>query len=296
MLRASVVVPVRNSESALTAQLDALARQTIVGTLEIIVVDDASTDRTPAVASGWIAEHAEIAVRLVRRASRGGPNAARNDGIRLATTPNIVLCDGDDVVAPDWAEHLLGALEASNQPTLVSGRCVSLHPDDTLSDHTTIGAVTHDGTPYMLGGNGGFRRTLAHDIGGFDEQILEGGSEVDFGFRAIDHGATVRYVAHAVVGYREPITTAGLFRREFRRSRGAAYIGLRHPTRSSANSLAGVFVLPWKKAAFAVWQAGTGTGRQHAVAKAFGRALGMTWWGARLRWRTPPQILGLADD
>ena len=160
---ASVVLPVRNVARLLPRQLDALARQTVIDRLEIIIVDDASTDATVAAAHRWSCAHSDIRVRVVQRPRHNGPNAARNHGIRLATTPTVLLCDGDDVAAPEWAEHLLAELERHpGDQVLVSGRCVGLDAADQPTDTTIHGEMLHRGTRYMLGGNGAFRRTRGY--------------------------------------------------------------------------------------------------------------------------------------
>ncbi len=294
--RASVVIPVRNGCAVLPQQLRAIAGQTIADQLQVVVVDDASTDDTAAIADRWASEHPQLALHIVRRPSRGGPNASRNDGIRHATAPYVLLCDGDDVAAPDWAERLVSALEGQpGERVLVTGRCVALEDEQPAGD-TLHGAVSVQGIQYMLGGNGGFARQLAYDIGGFDEQILAGGTEIDFCFRAFDAGARLVYLEDAIIGYRIPSSARGLVARQLRRSRGNVYLGRRHGTRAGTGRAVDVFVNPWRLALGTVRLAVRGETAAHAVPSMLGRAIGTSFWGAVFRVRTPPQRLGLAEQ
>ena len=99
----SVVIPTYNSGTQLKQTLDAALEQTCAP-LEIIVVDDGSTDGTPA----WIEAHYGEAVRVIRQ-SNGGVARARNAGWRAARGEWIAFLDHDDVWYPDKLEHLLRA-------------------------------------------------------------------------------------------------------------------------------------------------------------------------------------------
>ncbi len=104
----SVVIPARNEASTITAQLDALTAQRWDGTWEIVVVDNGSTDETPAVVSSY-ADRCTW-VRLVRALERAGLNYARNVGIEAARGTAFALCDADDLVAPGWIAAMGDAL------------------------------------------------------------------------------------------------------------------------------------------------------------------------------------------
>ena len=105
--RVSVVVPVHNVEPYLEACLASLAQQT-VGDLEVVVVDDGSTDEGPAIAERFAA--ADPRFRLVRQAN-AGLGAARNTGVGHATGEFLAFVDSDDLVPRHAYELLLGALD-----------------------------------------------------------------------------------------------------------------------------------------------------------------------------------------
>ncbi len=99
----SVVIPTYNSGALLRQTLDSVLDQT-VAPLEIIVVDDGSTDGTP----DWIESNYGARVRLIRQRN-GGVAAARNMGWRAARGGWVAFLDHDDVWHADKLERLLSA-------------------------------------------------------------------------------------------------------------------------------------------------------------------------------------------
>lgn len=101
MPHASIIVPARNAEATLDATLRSLRAQSFAD-LEIIVVDDGSTDRTVRIGADHAGE--DPRVQLVVQANRG-PAAARNSGIRGARGAIVGFCDAGDL----WRPHKLAA-------------------------------------------------------------------------------------------------------------------------------------------------------------------------------------------
>jgi glycosyltransferase involved in cell wall biosynthesis len=94
----SVIVPTRDRTERLPAALDAIFRQTLAD-LEVIVVDDGSTDDTPAVLSAWAERDARL--RIIRLETSGGPSAARNVAISKASGAFLAFADDDDEWFPN---------------------------------------------------------------------------------------------------------------------------------------------------------------------------------------------------
>jgi glycosyltransferase involved in cell wall biosynthesis len=100
----SVVICSLNGAKGVQRCLRALRAQTIRSELELIVVDDGSTDATSDAA------HAGGAI-VIRHARRRGAAAARNSGITIASAPVVAFLDDDCEPLPEWAETLLAAYE-----------------------------------------------------------------------------------------------------------------------------------------------------------------------------------------
>lgn len=104
--KASVIIPVHNSERTLGRCLAAVFASQGIGEFEVIVVDDGSTDSSAEVASSF-------PCKVIRCHERRGPSIARNRGVLHARTPRLVFVDSDVVVRPDSLELLVDALDSS---------------------------------------------------------------------------------------------------------------------------------------------------------------------------------------
>ena len=102
----SVVIPAYNRAEAIGTALDAALAQTVTD-LEVIVVDDASTDATVEIAQSY----ADPRVRVVRHDTNRGGNAARRTGIAAGTSRFIAFLDSDDSWEPTKLERQLRRLE-----------------------------------------------------------------------------------------------------------------------------------------------------------------------------------------
>lgn len=111
----SVVIPAFNRAGLIGRAIDSVLQQTWAQ-LEIIVVDDASTDDTADV----VAAIQDSRIRYLRQAHNAGASAARNTGIRAATGRFVAFLDSDDVWMPDKLELQLAALRDCADPAAVA--------------------------------------------------------------------------------------------------------------------------------------------------------------------------------
>ena len=102
----SVIVPVYNVERKLPLCLDSILRQTYCN-LEILMIDDGSTDGSSVVCNGYCAK--DVRCRLIRQEHRG-VSEARNTGLRHATGTYIAFIDSDDWIHPQYFEYLWRAI------------------------------------------------------------------------------------------------------------------------------------------------------------------------------------------
>lgn len=107
MKKISVIVPLYNSEAYIGQCLGSAAGQTYKN-LEILVVDDGSTDKSPEICRELAV--AEKRIRLLRQENRG-VSAARNRGLEEAAGEYIFFLDSDDMIHPCLLEELLGQAE-----------------------------------------------------------------------------------------------------------------------------------------------------------------------------------------
>jgi glycosyltransferase involved in cell wall biosynthesis len=102
----TIVVPVRNGAGTIRESLDSILAQTYEP-IEVIVMDDASDDETPAILAGY----AEAGVQVVRQAECRGIYANANDGIALARGELVGVFHGDDLYFPPMVERQVAYLE-----------------------------------------------------------------------------------------------------------------------------------------------------------------------------------------
>ena len=113
----SVIVPVYNVVPYLDACLDSIKQQTYQN-LEIIVVEDCSTDHSKQLLTPHLADPR---VKLIQHAKNGGLSAARNTGMAAATGEYILFVDSDDIIDANLVQACLqGALESAADVVLLS--------------------------------------------------------------------------------------------------------------------------------------------------------------------------------
>lgn len=105
MMKVSVIIPMYNSQTTIEECLDSLVAQTIRGDIEIIIVDDCSTDSSREIVKKYESRYPDN-IMLVCLDENAGPGNARNIGIQYATGEYIGFVDSDDAVQPSMYEKL----------------------------------------------------------------------------------------------------------------------------------------------------------------------------------------------
>ena len=138
---ASIVIPVFNHSAHTVRCLRSIAAHPPAAPVEVIVVDDGSSDDTLALL------RRVDGLRLHPRLANGGFIAACNDGLALARGEYVVFLNNDTVPQPGWLDTLLGTF-ASEPGTGIAGARL-LYPDGRLQE--AGGAIYRDGSADKLG-------------------------------------------------------------------------------------------------------------------------------------------------
>lgn len=217
--RASIVIPVYGQLPHTLACLRALAAHPPSAAVEIIVVDDASTDATAATL-------AQVAgLRYHRRAANGGFIAACNDGAALARGEFLVFLNNDTVPQPGWLDALLATFTVEPGTGLAGAQL--LYPDGRLQE--AGGVVFSDGSAwnygrfgapsdpryaylrdadYLSGAAIAIPRALFAEVGGFDPRYAPAYYEdTDLAFAVRAAGRRVVYQPAARVVHDEGATS-----------------------------------------------------------------------------------------
>jgi GT2 family glycosyltransferase len=201
--------------------------------LEVIVVDDGSTDDTANVARCF------PNVRLVSIA-HAGLGAARNVGYRAARSELIAYLDSDAYPSPEWLYYLalaaaeggLGGVGGPNIPP-------PSDPPGAQRVARASGGPIHvltadDRAEHIPGCNMAFRRTVLEKIGGFDPIYTSAGDDVDFCWKVLDDGYEIAFHPAAFVWHHRRGSTRAYLRQQRGYGRADALVATRHPDRVNA--------------------------------------------------------------
>lgn len=113
----SVIVPAYNAEAYLDQCLESIVTQSY-RRLEIMVVDDGSTDGTSRICDGWACRDKRI--RVIHQPN-GGHSAARNAALDVMTGDLVTMVDSDDVLHPEFVTSLLNVMLQTGADIVVGG-------------------------------------------------------------------------------------------------------------------------------------------------------------------------------
>ncbi len=158
MYKISVIIPIYNSEKQLPACLESMAGQTAFSSIQLVLVDDGSTDFSGKICDEFALSHENT--QVIHKAN-SGVSSARNAGLEIAEGEYIGFVDADDTVAPNYFEKLLSAMENSGA-------------DMTFGSHTLIwnGEKRENKAWYA-----GAAVLSARDITDYAERMLTDGSQ-----------------------------------------------------------------------------------------------------------------------
>ena len=117
MPKISVIVPVYNTEEFLKDCLDSVVEQTEKD-IEIIVIDDGSTDNSPKIEEKYQKKYSNV--KVYKNERNLGQSKTRNRGIEIAEGDYITFLDSDDYVNPGMYEELYQTAVENNMPELIS--------------------------------------------------------------------------------------------------------------------------------------------------------------------------------
>ena len=228
----TVVIPVRGSlEPGLLDGIGSVAH--------IIVVDDESP--TPVTAPER--NSSNVAITVIRRATNGGPAAARNTGLAAVETALVAFLDADCLPRRGWLEPLLEQF-GDRDVAAVAPRITSAEPLGA-PDHPLLARYERANASLDRGNQRGrvrARTRLSYvpsaalvcevaalrALGGFDES-LGVGEDVDLVWRIDEADRTVRYEPSSTVGHRHRTTPWSWARRRFDYGTSAGPLARRHP-------------------------------------------------------------------
>lgn len=188
----SIVVPVYNRKDLICRTLASIYQQEVDVELDVVVVDDGSTDDTDVVVRTHYPQ-----VRLIKK-TNGGASSARNHGVKHAKSELVAFCDSDDLMLPGRLQIQYGFLIENPSVIISAGNFLDFNSRDGVSkdcrfNHEPFGInAGHSGVARDFLGNcikvgnplfstGMFKKSVFLKCGGFSENLQ---SCEDFELRA----------------------------------------------------------------------------------------------------------------
>src|SRR5260370_20951877 len=172
----SVIIPVFNAADTIAAAIESALAQEFAGELEVIVVNDGSTDATSSVLDAYRGR-----VTVLDRVN-GGPAAARNAGVRAARGEYVAFLDADDIWMPGKLEKTLAALDSDSAAMVYTNALMIGANGETLGTTYTPAAERRaptmedmlSGLWNILPSASVMKRATFDAIGGFREEFATG--------------------------------------------------------------------------------------------------------------------------
>ncbi len=213
--KVSVIIPAYNAEKYLEEALESVYRQNWLGEIEIIVVDNNSTDNTLKIAKQYNC--------IVLSEPRRGAAFARNAGIAAASGDFIFLLDADDYLCENAADILFKPMYGAKETQCVFAKSVDFISNE-LSDAEKAKIKVRSG-PYggCLPGCSLIRRSVFEKVGLFDTN-LSSGETVDWMIRLKDSKIKTVYLDEVVLNRRLHLTNTSRIAAEDERKNYAAIL------------------------------------------------------------------------
>lgn len=214
-MKLSVIMPAHNRERYVGQALRSLLRQRSDARLDIIVVDDGSTDGTTKVVESLMREAPEI--RLLQQPRRSGVSAARNAGLRhlRPDTEVVSFLDSDDVSPAARFSADLVHFHADPSLDLTYGQICEIDrvDDEKLEPAKDCRIRISRGIQLAAGI---FRRELIDAVGRFDEDFVQA-EDTDYLFRLFERNPRYAFTDTIAVYYRRHAESLTAHRSEMRR-------------------------------------------------------------------------------
>lgn len=235
---ASVVIPTWNRAALLPDCLTSLMEQDLPAeSWEIVVVDDGSTDDTPATVQRLADEAAQSGITVVyERLAHVGLNAARNAGAAKARGELICFIDDDVRTPATWLSSLVSGVHQNPGAAAYGGpiRLLLEGPLPRTCGREVLGETDQDNgpdvcePPTLWGSNLTIPKESLATFGGFDVSLQVGGDETEWLMRAKARGGRLLYLPEPAVHHLRraaELTLTSLLVRRFGRGRAQINFG-----------------------------------------------------------------------
>lgn len=232
----SVLIPAHNEEVVIEATLQAMVNLTYPkDKLEIILINDKSSDRTGEIAEGFTVQYPFVKVVQTDPLFAGkGKSAALNEGLKYSKAEIIVIYDADNTPEKAAVDYLVQGLLNDPEAGAVVGKFRVLNANkNILTRFINIETITFQWLAQggrwfwfklatIPGTNFAIRRSLLEELGGWDEKALS--EDTELSFRVYNKGYHIRFFPAAITWEQEPETWRVWWKQRTRWARGNQYV------------------------------------------------------------------------
>lgn len=208
----SVIITLFNKADLTIQCLKSLEQTITTKNVEILLIDNASSDDTPTKIEEFI-RHSQLDCRYIRNEENRNYAGGNNQGALLAKGERLIFLNNDTIAQPGWLEAMLPHLRPQSPVTIVGAQL--WYEDDTIQH---AGVIPWGGTPIhrfqkkpksfpeaqksgyldlVTAACLGIRKADFLELGGFDESYINGFEDMDLCLRARCRNASVYYEAQA---------------------------------------------------------------------------------------------------
>jgi len=213
----SIIIPAYNAQDTIAMCLDSIMNLDYPREkLEIIVVDNNSTDSTADIATGY-------SVTVLREENVQSSYASRNRGIQNAKGEILAFTDTDCIVSQQWLKNLLSSC-GNPEIGCFAGRIEAYEPQTLAEQFAAVDEENHDQEHSLKKGylpaantaNVAYRREVFQKIGLFRNDLRSGG-DAELTWRLVQNGDyTINYNPDAVVYHKHRTSIRGLYRQHIK--------------------------------------------------------------------------------
>jgi len=214
----SIIIPCYNNEAYVVKTIKSALHQSYEH-IEIIVIDDGSTDGSPNLIRQFNSQ-----IIFIQQSNQGAP-AARNAALKIAKGTYIKFLDADDILLPRTIEQQVGHFKKlpTDEKAIVYGPVQWIDKNDhpTLTYQPRPRQAQEEKVAHILSQNPLTSAPLHHrkyleEIGGFDIKIPKG-QEFDLHLRLVLNGVTFYYFPETVYLFREHYTASRISHLNFKK-------------------------------------------------------------------------------
>lgn len=199
--KVSIVIPIYNAQDYIVETLDSALNQHYRN-IEIICVDDCSTDNSLNVVESYISGSTQKNISLYKLPHNSGPSAARNFGITKANGAFILPLDADDLIDPSYIEKAVFILKSMPDADVVYSLAetfgAEIKPYNFPPFDSDLMAVQN-----LVFASAVFRKNDWKAVGGYNTNMRDGYEDWDFWLSFIEHKKNFYRINETLFYYRK---------------------------------------------------------------------------------------------